>query len=471
MIPELEAEVLVVGGGPAGAACALTLANLRRRVVLCEAARFPREHVGVCLSPGVVHQLGFLGIRHILDDPAHLTDVPVQLSWGLSGFEPAPVPTLIADRGRFDADLLSAGADCGVRVLQPARIDRLARDGSGWQADVIEPSGRRTIRTRYVIDARGRTSRARPRRTWMGPRTLALRGTWSGNTEATMRIGAAASSWSWTAPIAGRRRLAIAFTAPHTLRQMAGSLADGYLRLLEEAGVLGPGLDLEGEPRVCDATPYQIDDDEPGVLRIGDADTALDPLSSSGVQAAIQSALRAGPVVNTMLTPSSDKDAAIEYWNARRSAQAATHRSWSSDRYSEAYQFHSTDFWRVRAAPTPSRIENTLPATPLPSPDQLLALSAAAKLVQTPSLIGAQVVRTTSLSHPNLQEAVAFVDGVPLHAVLAPMSKLSTAAELIAIWRTAFSLEKALAVLGWLWRNGIITARLEAPATAAHRRN
>ncbi|MCK1267636.1 NAD(P)-binding protein [Bradyrhizobium sp. 49] len=69
--PELEAEMLVVGGGPAGAACALTLANLRRRVVLCEAARFPREHVGVCLSPGVIHQLGFLGIWHILDDPAN----------------------------------------------------------------------------------------------------------------------------------------------------------------------------------------------------------------------------------------------------------------------------------------------------------------------------------------------------------------------------------------------------------------
>lgn len=66
----------------------------------------------------------------------------VQLRWGSSGFQPAPVPTLIADRGRFDADLLSAGADCGVRVLQPAGIDRLARDGSGWQADVTEPSGR-----------------------------------------------------------------------------------------------------------------------------------------------------------------------------------------------------------------------------------------------------------------------------------------------------------------------------------------
>lgn len=165
----------------------------------------------------------------------------------------------------------------------------------------------------------------------MGPRTLALRGTWSGNTQASVRIGAAASSWSWAAPIAGRRRLAIAFAAAHPLREMAGSLGDRYLRLLEEAGVLGPGLDLEGEPRVCDAAPYQTDNDEPGVSRIGDADTALDPLSSSGVQAAIQSALRAGPVVNTMLAPSSDKDAASEYWKARRSAQAATHRSWSSD--------------------------------------------------------------------------------------------------------------------------------------------
>ncbi|WP_275173097.1 hypothetical protein [Bradyrhizobium sp. CSS354] len=61
------------------------------------------------------------------------------------------------------------------------------------------------------------------------------------------------------------------------------------------------------------------------------------------------------------------------------------------------------------------------------------------------------------------------MDGVPLHAVLASMSTLSTAAELTAIWRTAFLLEKALAVLGWLWRKGIITAGLETPATARRR--
>lgn len=248
---------------------------------------------------------------------------------------------------------------------------------------------------------------------------------------------------------------------------MAGSLGDRYLRLLEEAGVLGPGLDLEGEPRVCDAAPYQTDNDEPGVSRIGDADTALDPLSSSGVQAAIQSALRAGPVVNTMLAPSSDKDAASEYWKARRSAQAATHRSWSSDRYAEAYHVHATEFWRVRATPMPPRVENALPATPLPPPDQILALSAAAELVQSPSLIGAQVVRTTFLFHPNLQEAVAFVDGVPLHAVLASISTLSTA--LRTDRNLANRMEKALAVLGWLWRNGIVTAGLEAPATARRR--
>jgi hypothetical protein len=176
----------------------------------------------------------------------------------------------------------------------------------------------------------------------------------------------------------------------------------------------------------------------------------------------VQSALRAGQVVDTMFTPSFDEDAASEYWKARRSAHdiAAGHRTDTLRRTMSTRRSFGV-FGRL-----PCRSVKALPATPLPPPDQIMALSAAAKLVQTPSLIGAQIVRTTSLSHPNLQEAVAFVDGVPLNAILPPMSTLSTAAVLIAIWRTAFSLEKALGVLGWLWRNGIIKAALEAPATA-----
>lgn len=63
---------------------------------------------------------------------------------------------------------------------------------------------------------------------------------------------------------------------------------------------------------------------------------------------------------------------------------------------------------------------------------------AAAELVQSPSLIGAQVVRTTFLFHPNLQEAVAFVDGVRFMRSSHRCRHCPPRSELIAIWQTAW---------------------------------
>jgi hypothetical protein len=140
----------------------------------------------------------------------------------------------------------------------------------GWTGEMLHPSGSRTIRAAYVVDARGRSSRNNPPRTWLGPATIALRGTWRGHANAVVRIGTGVSSWSWAAPIGDGRRVAIAFTNPRTLRRMGGSLRERYLRLLDEAGVSNPDLALEYEPQVCDATPFVREDASRKLLRTGE---------------------------------------------------------------------------------------------------------------------------------------------------------------------------------------------------------
>jgi hypothetical protein len=194
-----------------------------------------------------------------------------------------------------------------------------------------------------------------------------------------------------------------------------------------------------------------------GLLRIGDADVALDPLSSCGVQAALQSALCAASVVNTLLSPSGDRGAAIEYWGVRRAVRAASHQAWSADRYAEALVCHETDFWRARATQVfaPATAQS---ATPLPAPDQSVQLSTKAALVQSPCLVDEVVKRIECLAHPNLLEPVAFVDGMLLHPLLQVLDGPKPARDVVAAWTPTCAPDRALALLGWLWRREILVA-------------
>src|SRR2546430_13156132 len=62
-------DVLVVGGGPSGAAAAYWLAQQGRRVLVVEKKRFPREKAcGDGLTPGAVRELHDMGLADPLAD-------------------------------------------------------------------------------------------------------------------------------------------------------------------------------------------------------------------------------------------------------------------------------------------------------------------------------------------------------------------------------------------------------------------
>ncbi|WP_136626001.1 flavin-dependent monooxygenase QhpG [Bradyrhizobium macuxiense] len=452
-----DAEVLVIGGGPAGAVCALALSRLGRDVVLCEAAAFPRDHIGICLSPGVISQLDFLGVQHILDHSAHQIGLPIERRWESTSFTPTPIKALLVDRGQFDSDMLAMATANRVRVLQPAMVLSFSRAAEGWVADVGTSTGIRQVRAAFLVDARGRSSGHRDRRR-RGTPTVAVHGEWQGEVRRAVRISAADASWTWAAPTGRRKRVAVAFTNPGLLRRMKGSLDERYRSLLEDADAIEPGLELATPPRVCDATPYIAEGDQDGLLRIGDADAALDPLSSSGVQAAIQSALCAGPVINTLLTESADHAAANEYWSYRRISRSETHQTWASHRYAEAYAARRTSFWHSRATASSTATSSSATNPPLPSPGQVLRMSEKVTFVEAPCLVDNLVVRVKSLMHPNIGEPVAYFDGVSLGPMMRALSAGIAASEVVSLWSQSGSPEKAMALLGWCWQHEIAVA-------------
>src|SRR4051794_22730733 len=60
-------DVAIIGGGPAGSAAAILLAQKGRKVVVLEREKFPRFHIGESLLPYSMGAFDRLGIRERLD--------------------------------------------------------------------------------------------------------------------------------------------------------------------------------------------------------------------------------------------------------------------------------------------------------------------------------------------------------------------------------------------------------------------
>lgn len=162
-------EVLVVGGGPAGAATAIRLAGLGRDVVLIDRARFPRDKsCSEYGSPATVAELAALGIDHALEASSwtRLGGSSVTAPHGarLAGrfAEVAPAGRargLALPRRALDAMLLQAARDAGVTVHEATQLVELAPAAAGREARLRTGGGSATVRARVVVGADGLQSR------------------------------------------------------------------------------------------------------------------------------------------------------------------------------------------------------------------------------------------------------------------------------------------------------------------------
>ncbi|WP_157248824.1 geranylgeranyl reductase family protein [Nonomuraea typhae] len=161
----VDADVIVVGAGPAGSATAFYLARSGLDVLLLEKTRFPREKVcGDGLTPRAVKQLQNMGVD--IDAPGWIRNKGLRVVGGGLRFEldwpkleRFPDFSLVRTRQDFDQIMAAHAVKAGVRLLEGVNVTGpVLDDRSGHVTGVTTKDGV-TYRARLVVAADGNSTR------------------------------------------------------------------------------------------------------------------------------------------------------------------------------------------------------------------------------------------------------------------------------------------------------------------------
>jgi flavin-dependent dehydrogenase len=161
----LNVDVLVLGGGPAGAATALGLRRKGLSVVLVDRSDYTNDRVGETLPPGIRTLLKELGLWEKFTAAGHVASGGVCSSWGREELyendfilNPHGVGWHV-DRVKFDAMVAKEAERVGAVVLLQSVIrGGIEESPRGWKCDVVTRGKARKVRMRFVVDATGRRS-------------------------------------------------------------------------------------------------------------------------------------------------------------------------------------------------------------------------------------------------------------------------------------------------------------------------
>jgi geranylgeranyl reductase family protein len=338
-IGHADAEVIVVGGGPAGSATALLLARAGRSVLLLDKASFPRHKAcSEYINAGAVTALDQLGL---LDDViaagAHqLNEMRIHSPEGgefAARFDRAGTNqyALGLSRYRLDAILLDAARTAGVTVLERAHARNVElRPGALATVEVSHRGELRQLRAPLVVGADGHHScvtrslglertRRWPRRVGLVAHYQHVTGNDSGGD-----LYVTSDGYAGLAPLeAGLTNIAVVIPEAR-VRQRPGTIED----LFNERLTATPDLDrrlagttrvgsVRGIGRLGHRVTQPVGD---GYLLVGDAAAFLDPFTGDGIYEALRGAQLAAPVISRALASGNVSERALApyRWERRR---------------------------------------------------------------------------------------------------------------------------------------------------------
>src|SRR6186713_2914680 len=162
----LNPDVIVIGGGPAGSTVSTLIAQSGYKVNLYERMKFPRFHIGESLIPETYWVLEQLGMLEKLKNSHFVKKYSVQFV-NANGKLSAPFyfwdnkprecsQTWQVERSEFDQMMLENAREHGVDAHDGVHVVEVLFHGDRATGAAIKQDGeRREIRAKVVVDASG----------------------------------------------------------------------------------------------------------------------------------------------------------------------------------------------------------------------------------------------------------------------------------------------------------------------------
>ncbi len=331
-------DLIVVGGGPAGATLATLVARAGHRVLLLESAPFPRYQIGESLLPATFN--GIFALLGIDLNTANLGEPVLKrgatFHWGRDralwtmnfggapeACEPGPEwPTAFnVRRDVFDRVLLDAARAAGVEIREGARALDFEVDEERVRGVEIQEGARRyAAHATWIAGADGQAARLAPhigtRQASAFFRNAAVFGYFEQGgrlpppLEGNVLLESFGDGWAWYIPLTpDLTSVGVVLHHPATQR-LQGDREALYAECLTRCHYIHQ---LVQSARRADTAPYaglRVRSEfsyghsrfwRPGALLVGDAACFVDVILSSGVHLATFGALHAARALNSVL--------------------------------------------------------------------------------------------------------------------------------------------------------------------------